>query len=634
MTDSLSHRGPDAEGYWDSAHDGVALGHRRLSIIDLSDLGKQPMSSPSGRYVIVYNGEIYNYREIRRDLDQRGVSFRGESDTEVLIAAIDEFGIVEACRKANGMFAFAVWDKEERRLSLARDRIGIKPLYYGWGRSSFLFGSELKCFHKHPDFHPVVSKDVLALYFRHNYVPGPYSIFENVYRLAPGSVLSLELRDCYQKPESFSAWPEASPISCPISYWSVKEAERQLPFQGSFKEACWEAESLLLDSVSKRMIADVPLGAFLSGGIDSSLVVALMQEQSHRPVRTFSIGFREEGFDESPYARSVAEHLGTDHTELYVSASEAQEVIPELPKIWDEPFSDSSQIPTLILARLTRESVTVSLSGDGGDEAFMGYTRYHVVPLFWRCMSLCPFALRKPFTQLIQSAPTPVTDSLMKLLSPILPNALRLQDAGEKLRRASELFQISDRRRLYQELVSHFRNPEALVLGAQKIPTAFDVVDMGQEKRHYISEMSWLDLESYLPDDILVKVDRATMDPSLEARVPLLDHRVIEFCRTLPMKYHVKSGVGKRILRTLLTKRIPQNHFERPKKGFSIPIHEWLRGPLREWAEELLDSTKIKNEGTLNAELISTLWKEHLSEKRNNGSLLWDILMYLSWRHP
>jgi len=616
MTDALIHRGPDSWGIWLDEAAGIALGHRRLAIMDLSPTGEQPMISHSRRYVIVFNGEIYNFRELRLRLEAKGCSFRGTSDTEVVLAAFDAWGVSEAVGYFNGMFAFAVWDLVDHKLYLSRDRMGEKPLYYGYAGGTFLFGSELKALARHPAFQRVINRDAVAVYLRHNYIPAPLSIYQGIRKLPPACILSLR--------------PHSGPS---ISrYWSLKEvAERgcDSPLTCSPQEAVERLEELLRDAIRMQMVADVPLGAFLSGGIDSSTVVGLMQAQNSRPVRTFTIGFNEEQFDESKYAKAVARHLGTEHTEMYVTPQEAMAVIPKLPRLYDEPFADSSQIPTYLVALLARQAVTVSLSGDGGDELFGGYRIYRSALAVNRLLRLVPSVLRSPTAWAIEAA---VKTGLMdgwKVKDGKYVGAGRM---SHRISNVAKLLRLRTREELYRYLMSQWRTPSAVVEGAQEPPTVFTDPAINATLPHLLQTMEYVDMNSYLPDDILVKVDRAAMAVSLESRVPLLDYRVVEFSWRTPVSMKLHGDQGKWLLRQVAYRYVPRELLERPKKGFSVPVGAWIRGPLREWAEALLDPVRLQNEGMFNFKPIRHIWDEHLTGIKNHDSLLWDILMYQAWQ--
>lgn len=621
MIDKLLHRGPDDFGTWIDAKTGIALGHRRLSIVDLSPSGHQPMHSACGRYVIVFNGEIYNFKILRKELEAFGHKFQGHSDTEVMLSAISRWGLESAVKRFIGMFAFALWDKREHRLHLARDRLGEKPLYYGWMGKTFLFGSELKALRAHPDFREEINRDALALYLRHNYVPGPYSIYKGIYKLPPGTILTLNRADGISTP-------------APIPYWSAREVAEQgiaRPFTGSVEEAITQLDTLLREAVKMRMEADVPLGAFLSGGVDSSLVVALMQAQSDIPIKTFSIGFHESEYNEANHAKAVAQHLGTDHTELYITPEQAMAVIPRLPTLYDEPFADSSQIPTYLVSELARRYVTVSLSGDGGDELFAGYKRYFLGQSIWNKIGWMPKRMRHAASGMLTTISPQTWTSIFQKMKPVLPEKIKQQNPGDKLHKLSEILDVDDPETMYRRLVSHWKDPSSIVLGACELPTAFTDRSRWADLPDFTQRMMFLDTVTYLPDDILVKVDRASMGVSLEARVPLLDHRVMEFAWRLPMSMKIRNGQSKWLLRQVLYKYVPRELIERSKMGFGVPIDSWLRGPLREWAEVLLDEKRMHEEGFFNPAPIREKWAEHLSGKRNWQYYLWDVLMFQAW---
>jgi len=615
MTDVISYRGPDDQGHWIDPNVGLALGHRRLSIIDLSPEGHQPMVSASGRFVMVFNGEVYNYEEIRRELGDR--VWRGHSDTEVMLEAIETWGLEAAVRRFVGMFAFALWDRQERTLSLVRDRLGIKPLYYGWTRDALVFGSELKPFRCYPEFEGEIDRGALCLFIRHNYIPAPYTIYRGVYKLPPGTILTLR-----------HAIPDTRPSPAP--YWSLRQVADEgvaHPFTGSEGEAEAELERRLNEAVRLRMVADVPLGAFLSGGIDSSLVVALMQAQSSRPVRTFTIGFHEEGFNEAEHARKVARHLGTDHTELYLTPQEAMAVIPELPAMYDEPFSDGSQIPTFLVSRLARESVTVSLSGDGGDELFGGYLRYFVGPGTWNRVRWLTRPGRRSLAGALRAFSPGGWDRLTGPLGRLVPAGI----TGDRVHKWAELLDVADADQLYSRLLSHVSDPRQVVCTEHEPTTMMMQPESWVATPDLVHRMMYVDAMMYLPDDILTKVDRASMAVSLEARVPVLDHRVVEFAWKIPVSMKVRNGQGKWILRNVLYRHVPRELFERPKKGFSVPLGVWLRGPLRDWAESLLDRDRLDREGLLRTEAIRAKWDEHLSGDRWWQGFIWNILMFQAW---
>ncbi|MGE4290644.1 MAG: asparagine synthase (glutamine-hydrolyzing) [Desulfovibrio sp.] len=603
MTDAIAHRGPDDADVWQDDQAGIALGHRRLSILDLSPLGRQPMHSACGRYVTVYNGEVYNFAELRRELEPFGHSFRGGSDTEVILAAIAQWGLQAAVKRFIGMFAIALWDRKEKTLSLVRDRMGIKPLYYGRVGGAFAFASELKALKTLPGFDNPVDRDSLCLYFRHNYIPAPYSICKDIRKLEPGTLLTLAAGHDEPKLER---------------YWSTREvwqAGAATPFMGNLREAADELERLLKDVISLRMIADVPLGAFLSGGIDSSTVVALMQAGSTRPVKTFSIGFREQEYNEAHHASAVARHLGTEHTELYVTPKDLLDVVPLIPHYWDEPFADSSQIPTYCVSRLAREHVTVSLSGDGGDELFAGYQRYFWMDS-WNTLSSVPLAARKAARSLLKWLP----ENWFRLLGSL----------GPKIRWRLDMLGMTDFSDFYRFFVSHQRHPEQFALGGREPLTELTRPENRIATDNFRQMMFW-DLVSYLPDDILTKVDRASMAVSLESRVPLLDHRVVEFASRLPASLNVRGGQGKLVLRNVLHRYVPQELVERPKVGFGVPIEHWMKNELRDWCESLLGETRLRQQGYLNAGMVRRMWNEYLTGQANWHYYLWDVLMFQAW---
>lgn len=619
MSDTLLHRGPDDGGTWVDAEAGSALGHRRLAIVDLSPEGHQPMVSADGRYVIVFNGEVYNFLELRRQLEQLGHRFRGHSDTEVMLAAFSQWGLDAAVKSFNGMFAFALWDRQERVLHLGRDRLGEKPLYYSWFGQTFLFASELKALRAYPNFNPEINRNALALYLRHNYIPAPYSIYQGVYKLPPACILTVQ--------------PGGSTTQ-PIPYWSaqtIAEAGIAQPFTGSETDAIAQLDALLRDAVNLRMVADVPLGAFLSGGVDSSTVVALMQAQSNQPVKTFSIGFYEDNYNEAKYAKAVAQHLGTDHTELYITPAEAIAVIPKLPTLYDEPFADSSQVPTFLVAQLARQHVTVSLSGDAGDELFAGYNRYFWGRRIWQQIGWIPYPLRNAAASALTMRSPQAWNQTFTSLQPLLPGSFKQQNPGDKLHKLAEVLAVESPETMYKGLVSHWKEPEAIVVSSSEPLTALTNPQGWANLPDFTQRMMYLDTVSYLPDDILVKVDRATMGVSLEARVPLLDHRVVELAWQIPLGMKIRNGQGKWLLRQVLYKYVPPSLIERPKMGFGVPIDAWLRDKLRDWAEDLIDERRLRQEGFFNPQPIRQKWAEHLAGDRNWQYYLWDVLMFQAW---
>ena len=611
MADTLSHRGPDDWGTWADAGAGIALGHRRLSIVDLSEAGHQPMVSADERFVITYNGEVYNADELRAELEAEGKRFRGHSDTEVILEGFASWGAERLVERLIGMFAFAVWDRRERALSLVRDRIGIKPLYWAQQGDLFLFGSELKALCAWPGFGPEIDRDALGAYFRWGYVPAPRSIYRGVQKLRPGHRLTL----------SANGQTEL------VRYWDLGEVARAGladRLDASDEEATDALEALLRDAVRRRMIADVPLGAFLSGGIDSSAVVALMQAESDRPVRTFTIGFHEPGFDEATHAKAIAGHLGTDHTELYVESGHALSIVPRIPHWFDEPFSDSSQIPTYLVSEMTRQHVTVALSGDGGDELFAGYANYARARDLWERVGRGPDAFRGAAASLLESVVPGGGDGALGLL----PGALRPAKPGHRLNKLARMLRCRDVEELYRVLLRRW--DERVVFGAGDDDGGPWEEDGGFVP-DLVERLEYLDTLSYLPDDILTKVDRASMAVSLEARVPVLDHRVVEFSWRVPPSMKVREGQTKWLLQQVLHRHVPKNLVERPKMGFGVPIGAWLRGPLRDWAETLLDEARLEREGYLDPAPVRRKWQEHLDERADWDYALWDVLMFQAW---
>ena len=616
MTTALSHRGPDDHGLWIDAARGLALGQRRLSIVDLSQAGHQPMVSANGRFVIVYNGEVYNHQETRKELEALGVSFRGTSDTEVILEACAAWSVERTLPKLNGMFAFALWDREQHTLRLVRDRLGIKPLYWAKFGRLFLFGSELKALRAHRSWAPKVRPDAIAAYMRHVYIPGPHTIYEGVRKLEPGTILTWNVGD--------NSEPTLE------RYWDLSEIERRgrsarnKPSSPQLEE---ELHLLLKDAVKRRMVADVPLGAFLSGGVDSSTVASLMQSQSAVPIKTYTVGFAQNQFDEAPYARAVAQHLGTDHTELYVSPEDALSVIPDLPHWYDEPFADSSQIPTLLVSRLTRQHVTVALSGDGGDELFAGYQRY-----FWNRK------LQTWFDRVPRGV-RGVAGWGLRALSPELrswaieqlPSPVRRIITEGRIEKLSDVLNASDAAALYRRILSLWPNPSALVPGTTEARGRLWEQGLTAGLDPMIEAPQFIDTLTYLPDDILTKVDRASMAFGLEARVPLIDYRVVELSWRLPMAMKVRDGRGKWILRQILDRYVPKHLIDRPKMGFGVPLGDWLRGPLREWAEDLLSESSLTQQGLLNTALVRRTWSEHLTGRQERADQLWAILMLQAW---
>jgi asparagine synthase (glutamine-hydrolysing) len=652
MVDTMVHRGPNDAGAWAESEAGIALGHRRLSIVDLSPAGHQPMHSASGRFVIAFNGEIYNHLEIRAELEAAGETpkWGGHSDTETLLSAFERWGVERTLMRSVGMFAIALWDQRERILHLARDRFGEKPLYYGWAGAAFVFGSELKALRAHPAFSNPVCRHALTLYLRHMYVPMPRSIYQGIYKLEPGCLLSI----CGKAPIQAPAEPLSPPSShgsLTIQRWwslsQVVEAGASTPITGE-GEALEALDAQLKETVKQQSRADVPLGALLSGGVDSSTVAAMMQQQTSRPVKTFTVGFEEAGFDESRHASSVAHHLGTDHTTLFVSAAEARAVIPQLPTMYDEPFADSSQIPTYLVCRAAREEVTVALSGDGGDELFGGYNRYLWGPRLWDQVSWLPYSVRQVVAASLQAAAPSTWNRLLGHAAVVQP--------GEKLHKfAAALRKAHDIDDLYCNLVSGWSCPEDLVQGYDylEVPARLNRGAI-KEERHgkhatrceifpRLPELPWAGTESaalrmmyrdtltYLPDDILSKVDRASMAIGLETRIPFLDHRVVELAWRMPLSMKIRASEGKWALRQVLHQHVPRALVERPKAGFGIPVGQWLRGPMREWAEALLDEGRLLQEGYLNPAPIRATWVQHLSGRYDWTPRLWSVLMFQAW---
>ena len=618
MADTLVHRGPDDGGVWVDGASGVALAHRRLAILDLSPAGRQPMISDCGRYVIVFNGEIYNHLDLRKELGKR--AWRGHSDTETLLAGFEAWGVGETLKRAVGMFALVLWDRRDRSLMLARDRFGEKPLYYGWQGDSFLFGSELKSLVAHPAWHGEVDRDALALFIRYGYVPLPRSIWRGVAKLLPGSILILP------------ADTPAGVLPAPTFYWRARDlANAGVCNDLDAQAAADELELRLRRAIARQMVADVPLGAFLSGGVDSSTVVALMQAQSERPVKTFTIGFAEGDYNEADYAKAVAAHLGTEHTELYVSPADAMAVIARLPGMYDEPFGDVSQIPTHLVAAMARQHVTVSLSGDGADELFGGYNRYFLGRAIWRGMRWLPLGLRRLTGQGITAVSPARWDSLGRLL----PRRFRQPMIGDRAHKLASIVTAARAEDVYRWLISHEREPERIVVDGRESRQACELWadhEMRILQRTDFSErMMFNDLMGYLTDDILCKVDRAAMATSLETRAPFLDHQVAEFAWRLPLHMKIRDGQGKWLLRQVLYRYVPRTLIERPKQGFGVPIDAWLRGPLREWAESLLDESRLRREGFFHPEQIRRKWEEHLSGRRNWQYWLWNVLMFQAW---
>jgi len=622
MIQRLNHRGPDHRQTWIDDDSGVAFAHSRLAILDLSAAGNQPMHSHSGRFVMTYNGEIYNHRELRLQLRQAGYAhnWAGRSDTETLLAAIETWGVRSALQRSMGMFAFALWDRSSRSLTLARDRLGEKPLYYGRQRGDqpFLFASELKALAEYPGFSTDIDRNALAQFLRYNYIPAPLTIFRGIAKLKPGTFLTL-------------GEPSTEPVL--ESYWSaIDVAKRGIaqPLELPEEKIVDQLELKLERAIGQQMIADVPLGAFLSGGVDSSTVVALMQKLASRPVKTFTIGLPEKSYDEAEHARAVAAHLGTDHTELYVTPEQVRQVIPSLPQIYDEPFADSSQIPTYLVSALAGEHVKVALSGDGGDEVFGGYNRYLYTDRLWDSISAFPKPVRAAAAALLKTISPSAWTSFGKVTHRLLPRLAQVDRLGDKVHKGASLMTSDSLHELYCRMTSQWRHPDSLVIGVtDQSDGAINADETGGISG--IERMMVLDLTEYLPDDILVKVDRAAMAVSLETRAPFLDSELIEFAWRLPFRYRLRGNTTKWILRQLLYRHVPKQLVDRPKMGFGIPIGAWLRGPLRQWAEELLDDRRLRHEGFFRPEPIRQMWRAHLNGTVDAEHRLWIVLMFQQW---
>jgi len=612
MAEAMALRGPDGWGAWTDPERGIGFGHRRLAVLDLSAAGHQPMASASERFVLCYNGEIYNHRELATELEARGIRFRGHSDTEILVEAIDEWGVIPTLERVDGMFAFAVWDRSERHLVLARDRLGEKPLFYGRLRSGdIVFGSTLDALRRHPEFDGAIDRNALALFFRYKYVPSPWSIYQGIFKLAPGQTVTIA--------------PDGT-IGEPAAYWSYLDVvERGVTFWGDDREAIDELEALLRRSVRRRMISDVPVGAFLSGGIDSSTVVAVAQAESELAVRSFTIGSTDSDYDESTAAREVAKHLGTDHTEQIVTGADALAVVDRLGLMYDEPFGDSSQIPTFLVSELARQHVTVALSGDAGDELFGGYNRYLSLPGLWSRAARLPLSIRRLASGALAAVPPEVWDRAAR----VVPAGRRPQQVGLKVTKALQLAGASSPHDAYLRLVSHWPDPERLVPGSAE-PTTLHTDSRRFPRTPTIAEhMMAVDAVTYLPDDILAKVDRASMAVSLEARLPLLDRDLVEFAAGLPLLMKIRAGSSKWVLRQVLDRYVPRSLIDRPKAGFGLPIDEWLRGPLRDWAVSLIASAPVGE--YLDTETVAKAWDSHQSRRQNRAYELWDVLMFAAW---
>ncbi|MCG7495011.1 asparagine synthase (glutamine-hydrolyzing) [Thalassobius sp. Cn5-15] len=619
MSDRIEHRGPDGFGIWNDEAAHLTLMHRRLAILDLSSSGAQPMHSASQRYVLAFNGEIYNHLEMRSDLELLGAApqWQGHSDTETLLAALEYWGIKETLQRLNGMFAFAFWDKKMRKLVLARDRAGEKPLYYGRCGKAFLFTSELKALTAHPEWQGDIDRTALHLYLRYSYVPCPKSIYVGINKLPPAHYIEIE--------------ENGHNISEPTAYWDLEAVATQPRVYDAAQpeEAIDALDRLLEKAVRSRMSADVPLGALLSGGYDSSTVAAYMQRQSSQDIKTFSIGFNEAGYNEAEHAKAVATHLGTDHTELYVSTQDALNVIPKLPHIYDEPFADPSQIPTYLVCEMARKSVTVCLSGDGGDELFCGYNRHAMGFDIFQKMKKLPYPIRVAIGKMMGRVPP----SMLEAAQHILPKATRVQNISERLPKLLKVLSCADGQEFYDSLISQSVNTVDLLqphpdLSSAKLTFNTHLLDQVSDMR---DQMMLMDIQTYLHDDVLTKVDRASMAVNLEARVPLLDHRLIEFAWQVPVGLKYRDKTGKWLLRQALHRHVPKEIMERPKMGFGVPVSTWLRGPLRDWAEQLLDPKSMQQEGFLNPTAVQDIWRKHLNGTEGLQYTLWNILMFQAW---
>lgn len=622
MVGTLSHRGPDSRGVWVDPAEPLALAHSRLSILDLSDAGHQPMSSACKRYVLIYNGEIYNHLDLRAELDTR--QWRGHSDTETLLACIQTWGLRRTLERSVGMFALALWDKAQGKLSLARDRMGEKPLFWGWQADTLLFASELKALRAYPDFQAEVDRNCLALYLRHGYVPAPWSIYKGIFKLPPGHCVDIPLRK----------GAASSKSADPYQYWSFNETVTDglaHPFNDGDAAAIHVLESRLSETIANQMLADVPVGAFFSGGIDSSTVVSLMQKQSSRPVRTFTIGFKGSEYDEAAHAQAVAEHLGTDHTPLLIRPDDALDVIPLLPTIYCEPLSADSQVPLYLISKLARQHVTVALSGDGGDELFGGYNRYLGARRVWLRMQSLPTPLRRAFAALLRCVPPASWDRVFSWFKPVLPTRLQLAIPGTKAQKLADVLELDSEHDYFMRLTSHWQRPTNVVLGAHEPPTLLTEAEAWPKTDSFEHWMMAMDAQTFLSDEVMAKVDRAAMAASLETRAPLLDHRIVELAWSMPLHMKIRDGQGKWLLRQVLYRHVPKKLMERPKKGFGMPIDDWLRGPLRSWADDLLREDRLRAEGYFDPAPIGKLWRQHLHGNNNWQYQLWPILMFQAW---
>ena len=618
--EAIRHRGPDDSGVWLDEEIGLGLVHRRLSIQDVSPLGAQPMTSAGGRYVMAFNGEVYNFKTLRTELEKKGITFRGHSDTETMLAAFDVYGIGKSLELFSGMFAIVVYDRETRQLTLARDRMGEKPLYYGWMNGRLVFASELKALQVLPFWQGEINRDALTLLLRHNYIPSPHSIFKGIYKLPPATSVCFNLSDV-----PIDYLPE------PVHYWSLAacfEPEEKTTITSD--AAANQLDDLLREVINEQMISDVPLGAFLSGGVDSSAIVAIMQQVASRPVKTFSIGFEEKKFNEAVYAKAVAEHLGTEHSELYVTAKDGLDVIPKLPTMYDEPFADSSQIPTYLVAEMARQDVTVVLSGDGGDELFCGYSRYFSSATMWLKQNEKDSGLANSLVAMASQYGSGVLSHAIKLFVPSQRH-LSAAEIADKISRRQLLLSISEFNEFYRQLISYWNNPEELVLGGSEPSYSMREEVPSEISNSLHKQMMWQDLNCYLPDDILTKVDRAAMACSLETRIPLLDRRIVEFAPRLPIALNTSNQQGKQVLRDVLYRYVPKQLIEREKAGFAVPVGQWLRTELRDWAESLLEPAKLSQQGFWNVNLVRRKWHDHLSGRGDHEFHLWGVLMFQAW---
>ncbi len=634
MAQALSHRGPDAHDTW-LHNNKLAMVHTRLSIQDLSPNGNQPMASHNGRYVIVFNGEVYNFQTLRSELEALGHPFKGGSDTEVILAAIEEYGLEKAVLKFEGMFAFALWDKKEENLYLCRDRLGEKPLYYGWINNQFVWASELKALHTLPFWNAQIRESSIPAYLKYGYIPTPYTMYENCYKLIPGSLLKLTAEQIFNKSTCFSPYCTGNKTEIqPEYYWkfsNVISTNKNKPTI-VYEDAVNNLDELLQHVISEQMISDVPYGAFLSGGIDSSLVSSIMQSLSSTPINTFTIGFNEKDFNEARFAKEISKHLGTHHHELYISSNDCLELVPKIPSMMDEPFADSSVLPAYFVSALARKHVTVCLSGDGGDELFCGYNRYTKTNQIWNKVKHYPVSIRRIMAALLNLFPTTMIDAVYSLISRFLNSSAKNTRVGLKLQKLSKLLTLNNIDEIYEMLISYCTDPNIVLGITNNSPLLSDeIINQFDSKTNFIQQAMAMDTTTYLLDDNLVKVDRTSMASSLETRLPLLNHKVLEYAWSLPLETKLSPKATKRILRDVLYKRIPRELIERPKMGFSVPIAEWLKGPLKGWAENLLLDKSNLEHGYLNSELIQKLWQNHLSGKQDNTASLWSILMFQAW---